>query len=179
MILVDWEALRRGVARPGERCDIPGFGPAAVETARSYLGEAALKFILTDGVAVASVAHMGRRRGAHLRSALAAMFQCCVDCGRGLGLEWDHVEPNAKGGPTSFENLRPRCKACHRAKTARDFPEGTSGYRRKQEAIAKRPGTARSGAARSGPSGPGQTRGGSAAGVASRAGAGQTSRRRT
>ncbi|HUZ43671.1 MAG TPA: HNH endonuclease signature motif containing protein, partial [Acidimicrobiales bacterium] len=61
-----------------------------------------------------------------------------VDCGRSLGLEWDHVEPSAKGGVTSFENLRPRCKACHRAKTARDFPEGTSGYRRRQEALADR-----------------------------------------
>ena len=138
MILVDFEALRRGVALPGERCDIPGIGPVAVETARSYLGEAALKFIISDGVSVAAVAHMGRRRGAHLRSALASMFNSCVDCGRSLRLEWDHVEPSAKGGVTSFENLRPRCKACHRAKTARDFPEGTSGYRRRQAAVAGR-----------------------------------------
>ena len=138
MILVDWQALKRGAVRPGERCDIPGIGPVAVEVARSYLGEAALKFILSDGVSVATVAHMGRRRGAHLRSALASMFNCRVDCGRGLGLEWDHVEPSAKGGVTSFENLRPRCKACHRAKTARDFPEGTSGYRRAQSAVADR-----------------------------------------
>jgi len=138
MILVDLEALRRGVALPGERCDIPGIGPVAVETARSYLGDAALKFIISDGVSVAAVAHMGRRRGAHLRSALASMFNSCVDCGRSLRLEWDHVEPSAKGGVTSFENLRPRCKACHRAKTARDFPEGTSGYRRRQAALAGR-----------------------------------------
>jgi len=141
MILVDLEALRRGVALPGERCDIPGIGPVAVETARSYLGDAALKFIISDGVSVAAVAHMGRRRGAHLRSALASMFNSCVDCGRSLRLEWDHVEPSAKGGVTSFENLRPRCKACHRAKTARDFPEGTSGYRRRQAAVAGRAGS--------------------------------------
>jgi hypothetical protein len=138
MIVVDWEALRRGVALPGERCEIPGVGPVAVEVARSYLGEAALKFIVSDAVSVASVAHMGRHRGAHLRSALATMFDSCIDCGRSLGLEWDHVDPKAKGGPTSFENLRPRCRSCHRAKTARDFPEGTAGYRRRQQAIAER-----------------------------------------
>ena len=156
MILVDWEALKRGVALPGEHCQIPGIGPVAVEVARSYLGEAALKFIISDGVSVASVAHLGRRRGAHLRSALASMFNCCVDCGRSLGLEWDHVEPSAKGGVTSFENLRPRCKACHRAKTARDFPEGTSGYRRRQEAVAGRART-RTAAGAAGPTSAGVT----------------------
>ena len=138
-IVVDWEALRRGVVGEGERCEIPGVGPVSVEVARSYLGEAALKFLVSDGVSIATVAHLGRHRGAHLRSALATMFSSCIDCGRGLGLEWDHVEPSAKGGPTSFDNLRPRCKACHRAKTATvDFPEGTSGYRRRAEAIAGR-----------------------------------------
>ncbi|HUZ43479.1 MAG TPA: HNH endonuclease signature motif containing protein, partial [Acidimicrobiales bacterium] len=108
------------------------------------------------------------RRGAHLRSALASMFNCCVDCGRSLGLEWDHVEPSAKGGVTSFENLRPRCKACHRAKTARDFPEGTSGYRRRQEALADR---ARAKAGAKGKAST-ATRGRASAGVRGRASAG-------
>jgi len=138
MILVDFGALCRGVGLPGERCEIPGIGPVAVETARSYLGEAALKFLLTDGVDIKAVAHAGRHVGAHLRSALAWKFNSCIDCGRSLGLELDHLEPYAKGGKTSLENLRPRCRACHRAKTARDFPEGTSGYRRRQAAVADR-----------------------------------------
>jgi len=78
------------------------------------------------------------------------------------------VEPSAKGGVTSFENLRPRCKACHRAKTARDFPEGTSGYRRRQEALADR---ARAKAGAKGKAST-ATRGRASAGVRGRASAG-------
>jgi hypothetical protein len=136
MILIDFAALRRGRAEVGERCEIPGLGPVAVETARAYLGDAALKFICTDGVSVAAVAHMGRHRGSYLRSALAAMFSSCLRCGRGLGIEWDHINPVAKGGPTSLTNLQPLCRSCHRAKTAADFPEGTSGYSRRRAAVA-------------------------------------------
>jgi hypothetical protein len=36
----------------------------------------------------------------------------CVEegCDRRYGLEWDHVDPVANGGPTSLENLEPRGK---------------------------------------------------------------------
>jgi hypothetical protein len=136
LIMVNFDSLIRGFTVPGERCEIPGMGPVSVEAARSYVGEAALKFLVSDGVDIRSVAHLGRHVGSHLRTALAWKFSSCIDCGAGLGLELDHLEPYAKGGPTSLENLAPRCKACHREKTARDFPEGTSGFRRRQEAIA-------------------------------------------
>jgi hypothetical protein len=136
-IMVDFAALQRGVAAPGETCEIPGLGPVPVEAARAHLGDATLRFILSDGVDVRSVAHLGRHVGAHLRSALAWKFRCCIDCGRSLGLELDHLEPVAKGGVSSYDNIRPRCRLCHREKTARDYPEGTWGYRRREAAVAE------------------------------------------
>ena len=38
----------------------PGLGPISVATAREMLGESVLKLVLTDGVAVRNVTHLGR-----------------------------------------------------------------------------------------------------------------------
>ena len=48
----------------------------------------------------------------------------CVDCGRRYRLEWDHLDPVANNGPTSFKNLKGRCRPCHQAKTERDRKPG-------------------------------------------------------
>jgi 5-methylcytosine-specific restriction endonuclease McrA len=39
-------------------------------------------------------------------------------------LEWDHVDPRANGGPTSFVNLEPLCWPHHQEKTERDRKAG-------------------------------------------------------
>jgi hypothetical protein len=53
----------------------------------------------------------------------------CVEegCGRKRGLEWDHVDPVANHGPTSYENLKPRCWPHHQEKTERDRKAGLLG----------------------------------------------------
>lgn len=53
----------------------------------------------------------------------------CVedDCWKRYGLEWDHVDPVANGGVTSFDNLRPRCGPHHLQKTERDRKAGLLG----------------------------------------------------
>ena len=50
----------------------------------------------------------------------------CVEdgCDRRYGLEWDHDDPVANDGLTSYENLVARCKPDHRAKTERDRSAG-------------------------------------------------------
>ena len=55
----------------------------------------------------------------------------CVDegCGRRHGLEWDHLDPVANGGVTSFDNLVARCWPHHRDKTVRDRAAGRLGRR--------------------------------------------------
>lgn len=39
------------------------------------------------------------------------------ECDRRYGLEWDHVDPLVKGGPTSYANVAARCWPTRRAKT--------------------------------------------------------------
>ncbi len=66
--------------------------------------------------------HYGRHISAELRTALELGnppgFEgaVCVDCGRRYRLEWDHLDPVANNGPTSFKNLKGRCWSCHQAR---------------------------------------------------------------
>ena len=49
----------------------------------------------------------------------------CVECGHRLGNQFDHIEPVAADGPTSYGNIDPRCRgSCHPEKTARDRAAG-------------------------------------------------------
>ncbi|MBV8297438.1 MAG: HNH endonuclease, partial [Acidimicrobiia bacterium] len=45
-------------------------------------------------------------------------------CNRRHGLEWDHQEPVANGGPTSYTNLNPKCFPHHKEKTIQDRRAG-------------------------------------------------------
>ncbi len=53
----------------------------------------------------------------------------CIVCtgGNRFRTELDHVRPRSAGGPTSSDNLRPRCYRCHQRKTARDRGPGALG----------------------------------------------------
>ena len=43
-------------------------------------------------------------------------FYRCVTCKTHLNLTCDHVIPESKGGPTTFENLQTMCKSCNSRK---------------------------------------------------------------
>jgi 5-methylcytosine-specific restriction endonuclease McrA len=122
----------------GEPCHIVGGGPIPMSLVRELAKDAFLKAVLHDGVNIHTVAHFGRHRPAVLQTALdlgaAPEFQgvTCADCDRRYHLEWDHVDPVANDGPTSLENLEPRCGPCHQAKTERDRKNGL--LRRKERA---------------------------------------------
>jgi hypothetical protein len=82
------------------------------------------------------VAHFGRRIKAELRTALELGHPpdfdgavCADGCGRRYGLEWDHVDPVAHNGATSFDNLEPKCRGDHARKTAADRAAGLLGAR--------------------------------------------------
>jgi hypothetical protein len=47
-----------------------------------------------------------------------------IGCDRTYHLQWDHDDPVANGGMTSFENLKPLCPPDHFAKTERDRKAG-------------------------------------------------------
>jgi len=117
---VDAAALRRGELDAGESCEIPGVGPVPLATATSLLGEATLKLLVTEGVDVRSVCHLGRAVPGHLRSALEERDRHCVvpGCEVTLGLEVDHYRvPFAAGGATELWNLARLCKWHHYLKT--------------------------------------------------------------
>jgi len=143
VIVVDLRAWRRGEARPGEPCHLLGGGPVPVSVAEELAQDAFLKAVAHDGVAIRTVRHFGRHVPAELRTALdlgsPPGFEgvaCAEGCGRRHGLQWDHVDPVAHGGPTSYANLAPRCFSCHAEKTERDRRAGLLGPRARAPARA-------------------------------------------
>jgi hypothetical protein len=125
MVLVSHAALRRGHVEADEVCAIAGFGDVPVEIPRRLLEEDAfLTGLLHDGEHVQQVERFGRRPSAAVRSALVAQavlahgqVVCDEDgCDR-TDIEWDHTVPWADGGSTDLDNLTPRCRGHHRAKT--------------------------------------------------------------
>ncbi|MCZ7526739.1 MAG: HNH endonuclease [Acidimicrobiia bacterium] len=128
VVHVSYEALRRGSVEPGETCTVQGVGPIPLERARELADGAFLKGVLVDGTEVTRVRHFGRRIPAELRTALEVRAVlsdgdavCSVPgCDRRAGLEWDHRDPHAVGGPTSYQNIQALCRDHHREKTSRD-----------------------------------------------------------
>jgi hypothetical protein len=132
VITVDLRAYRRGHSEAGECCQLVGGGPIPVRVARELAKDAFLKVVLHDGVAIHTVAHLGRKRPAYLETALALGAPPDFDgvhcaqpgCDRISRLQWDHKDPRANGGATSFENMQPLCGPHHVEKTERDRKAG-------------------------------------------------------
>ncbi len=129
---VDAAALRRGKLEPGEVCEIPGIGPVSLSTARSVLADSVIKAVVTNGVDVAAVAHVGRTIPRALMTALAERDPVCVvnRCEQAYGLEVDHYRVAwADGGPSELWNLARLCRHHHRLKTYSGFTlSGGPGY---------------------------------------------------
>lgn len=131
VLVCDIAAFQRGEAEEGELAQVVGGGPVPVRVIREMAVGAFIKAVLHDGVDIRTVAHFGTRyRPAHLQTALDLgppplfLGAACVDCGRRYGLQWDHIDPFAHGGPTAYCNLDPRCWPCHVDKTERDRAAG-------------------------------------------------------
>jgi hypothetical protein len=132
VIVCDLRAYRRGHAHPDEPCHIVGGGPVPLSLVRELSSDAFVKAVLHNGVQIETVAHFGRYIKAELRTALELGAPPEFDgitcseaaCDRRYHLEWDHVNPRANGGPTTYENLEPRCWPHHQEKTDRDRKAG-------------------------------------------------------
>lgn len=94
VLRLDVTALQRGAVEPGETCEIAGLGPISVAAARELLGESVLKLVLTKGVEVRNVTHLGR--GTTVAQEIALLWEqpCCrrLGCGRRARLQRDHVD---------------------------------------------------------------------------------------
>ena len=117
IVRADLSALQRGNVRDGEVCEIAGIGPIPVSSARELLGESILKLVVTKGVDVVNVTHLGRGPNAAQRLALLWSSQgCSVEgCAR-TRVEIDHRVPYSTTRHTRLEELDPLCRHHHRRK---------------------------------------------------------------
>jgi len=140
VVVCDLRAYRRGQhAEEEEACHIVGASPVPVSVVRDLVdGDAFVKAVTHDGVRIDTVVHFGRHISAELRTALELGkppgfegVRCAeAGCERRWSTEWDHVDPVANGGATSFANLEGRCAyPCHKDKTERDRKAGLLGNR--------------------------------------------------
>ncbi len=116
IVNVDIDALRRGTAEHRETCEIPGVGPVPVSTARALLGEAALAIVITKGVAVMNVTHIGRNLTAHQQTVIEWWGLRCevkgCDCRDFVDVH--HVFDYATSRRTRVDELRVYCRFHHR-----------------------------------------------------------------
>lgn len=120
LLRIDLEALRRGIAAQTELCEITGIGPISVPAARELLGESILKLVITKGVDVLHVTHLGRGPSAAQRVALLWQQPLCivegcyrtrVEIDHEYGVEW------ARTHHTRLDELGPKCADHHKLKT--------------------------------------------------------------
>jgi hypothetical protein len=117
-VRVDYSALVRGQANPGEICEVPGVGPIPVAAAQAFAADAFLKAVVMDGQDIRAVSHLGRTIPDRLKTALIERDHVCVVPGCcEEGLEFDHIVPVERGGPTSLHNLGRLCAWHHYLKT--------------------------------------------------------------
>jgi hypothetical protein len=122
LLRVDVTALRRGQVTGGELCEIAGVGPVPVSVARSVLSDAILRLVITNGVDVANVTHLGRGPTAAQRAALLWTNPTCSvqGCHR-TRVENDHREPWAQTRHTRIDELDLLCEFHHDLKTRRGY----------------------------------------------------------
>ena len=121
VLRIDLLALVRGHVENGETCEVAGLGPISVPTAREMLGESVLKLVLTNGVEVRNVTHLGRGPSTAQKIALLWEQPLCTreGCGRRVRLEYDHVDgfEYRKTRHTRLDELAPLCEPDHDLKT--------------------------------------------------------------
>jgi hypothetical protein len=129
LLHVDVEALTRGETETDEKCEIVGVGPVPVRVARDLLGESIVKLVITKGVDVANVVHLGRGPTAAQRIALLWSKPKCanISCSS-MFVQIDHRNPWAATRHTRLDELDPLCPHDHKLKTNQGWSlvEGTS-----------------------------------------------------
>jgi len=131
VLRLDLSALVRGHVEGDETCEIAGLGPISVATAREMLGESVLKLVLTNGVDVRNVTHLGR--GPNTAQKIALLWERPVcrrkGCGRRARLEYDHSDgcEYRITKHTRLDELEPLCDPDHDLKTCQGWAlvEGT------------------------------------------------------
>jgi hypothetical protein len=121
IVRVDWDALTRGRVQDGELCEIAGVGPMPVTWVRDLLakGDPFVTVVLTKGVDVHTVAHLGRKPTAFQKTALQWLMPTCTvkGCNCTDNLEYDHRDDWAKTHRTATDGTDRLCPKHHDDKT--------------------------------------------------------------
>ena len=122
ILRVDLAAMERGDTDGAEVCEIAGIGPVPVQVARDLLGESILKLVITKGVDVLNVTHLGRGATAAQRIALLWSKPKCasVECSS-MFVQIDHRIPWATSKHTRLDELDPLCPHHHKLKTNQNW----------------------------------------------------------
>jgi hypothetical protein len=123
LLRVDLEALVRGRVAGDELCEVAGVGPVSVRSARDLLGESIVKLVVTNGVDVANVTHLGRGPTTAQRIAMLWSSPGCqvLGCSSTIGIQADHRVPWSDDQVTELANLDALCGHHHRLKTHRGW----------------------------------------------------------
>jgi len=125
LLRVDLEALVRGHTDGDEVCEIAGVGPVPVDAARRLLGESILKLVITNGVDVANVTHLGWAPSMAQRVALLWRSPACTVLGcprvHRQGIQHDHRTPWTAIRETTLDNIDRLCGHHHDLKTRRGW----------------------------------------------------------
>ena len=114
LVRADLDALVRGRAEGDEVCEIPGVGPVPATRLRELLDDSIIKVVMTKGVAVANVTHLGRGPTAAQKLALLWTQPVC-EVGGAAAARRSGVRPPCSRGPTAEPHPPPRARPQVRA----------------------------------------------------------------
>lgn len=121
VVRIDWDALLRGWPIDDEVCEIAGVGPVPVSVVRAMMasGDPFLAGVVTKGVDVVNVVHLGRKPTVYQGTALDWLAPTCITlgCNNTHRLETDHREDWARTKVTLLRWLERHCEHCHDNKT--------------------------------------------------------------
>ena len=117
--VIDHAIFARGYALPGERHYIEGIGSVPVSVLEELMQDATIAAVVTKGVDIASVVHLGRFPTALQRTALHVRDPHCVvpGCEQTEHLEIDHIPEYAQTHHTTLPELARECQLHHDQRT--------------------------------------------------------------
>ena len=123
ILRADLPAVLRGETEPGEVCELTGYGPIPVSVARELLPGSFLTLVLTKGVDVINVTHLGRQFTAHQQTAMEWSDDQCqvLGCAEHRRLERDHRTEWSITHHTRTDDADRMCKWHHWLKTVMGF----------------------------------------------------------
>jgi hypothetical protein len=122
---VDFDAWLRGIALPGEICEISGYGPVPIAAVDHALGhnDPFISAVITKTRTLHGVAHLGRAPNVHQQTALEWIYPTCgaAGCTAKARLERDHAINWSETHQTVLDHLDLLCHHHHALKTRKNW----------------------------------------------------------